>query len=85
MIARHQTQELYSQIELEDLNDFQASEGIGLDMKNSQRYFESRAINEEDTSDRQKASVPQAFSELKGCLGDWERSLTQVRHALSPG
>lgn len=48
-----QAQGYYSQIELDDLKDFQASEGIALDMKNSQRYFESRAINE-DTSSRQK-------------------------------
>jgi len=32
-----------------------------------------------------QVSVPQAFSELKGCLGGWERSLTQVRSALSRG
>jgi len=72
------TQGYYPQIELDDLKDFQASEGISLDMKNSQRYFESRAINVKDPSHRQKVSVPQAFSELRGCLGGWERSLTQL-------
>lgn len=57
LMTRHQTQESYTQIELEDLKDSPASEGIVLDMKNSQRYFESRAIDEEDTSDRQKVPV----------------------------
>jgi len=72
------TQESYSQIELDDLNDSHAYEGIALDMKDSQRYFESRAINKEDASGKQKVSVPQAFSELRGCLGGWERSLTEL-------
>jgi transcription initiation factor TFIIH subunit 1 len=54
LIAPLQAHESYSQIELDDLNDSQASEGVALDMKDSQRYFESRAINEEDTSNRQK-------------------------------
>ncbi|KAF9653830.1 hypothetical protein BDM02DRAFT_3086761 [Thelephora ganbajun] len=63
-----------SQIELDDLKDSQASEGIALDMKNSQRYFESRATSEGDTP--VQVSVPQAFNELESCLGGWERSLT---------
>ena len=32
-----------------------------------------------------QVSVPQAFSELRGCLGGWERSLTQVLPASSGG
>jgi hypothetical protein len=52
-----QTQESYSQIELDDLNDSHAYEGIALDMKDSQRYFESRAINKEDASGKQKVRV----------------------------
>jgi hypothetical protein len=55
LIIQLQTQGYYPQIELDDLKDSPASEGVALDMKNSQRYFESRAINEEDTSNRQKA------------------------------
>jgi len=54
LIDHPQTQGYYSQIELDDLQDTQASEGIALDMKNSQRYFESRAINAEDTPNRKK-------------------------------
>jgi len=57
LIAHPQTQGYYSQIELDDLQDFQASEGIALDMKNSQRYFESRAINAEDMSNRKKVRL----------------------------
>ena len=54
LMIQAQAQGYYPQIELDDLKDSQVSEGIALDMKNSQRYFESRAVNEEDTSDRQK-------------------------------
>lgn len=57
LIAQFQAQGYYSQIELEDLQDSQASEGIALDMKNSQRYFESRAVDEEDTSNKQKVAL----------------------------
>lgn len=57
LMVRLQTQATYSQIELEDLNDSEASEGVALDMKDSQRYFESRAINKGDTSDRQKVPI----------------------------
>jgi len=56
LITPPQAQGYYSQIELEDLQDSQASEGIALDMKNSQRYFESRAISREDTSNRQEVA-----------------------------
>ena len=53
-MVQPQTPEYYSQIEIDDLKDSQASEGIILDMKNSQRYFESRVINEKDPSHRPK-------------------------------
>lgn len=54
LTARPQVPGYYSQIELDDLNDSRASEGIGLDMKNSQRYFESRTIDEKDPLNKQK-------------------------------
>lgn len=54
LIVQPQTQGYYSQIEFDDLKDFYASEGIALDMKDSQRYFESRAIDDNDPSRRQK-------------------------------
>ena len=37
----------YAQLDLEDLHDNQSSIGIVLDMKDSQRYFDGRAIGTE--------------------------------------
>lgn len=74
-MVRPQTQGYYPQIELGDLKDSQASEGISLDMKNSQRYFESRAINDKDSIHRQKVSLSREM------VGLWLRTRSGQRPA----
>ncbi|KAJ8522454.1 hypothetical protein ONZ45_g965 [Pleurotus djamor] len=67
----------YSRISLGDLCDPEASDGITLQMQDSQRYFEGRA--NESTETNEKLDVASMIMESKVNLHNWEAKLGQLK------
>ena len=60
----------------EDLNEDHSHEGIALDMKNRQRYFEGRAGEAKDSSSIDTSDLLQMMG---NGVGDWKSRLVSVR------
>ncbi|KAI0694319.1 hypothetical protein BC835DRAFT_1274633 [Cytidiella melzeri] len=73
----------YSQIDLDDLHDNQASAGITLNMQDRQRYFEGRSgqAGHDAVQVRNPASVDvkSAILEMKDSLGGWSHNFSQLK------
>ncbi|EIW82730.1 hypothetical protein CONPUDRAFT_163808 [Coniophora puteana RWD-64-598 SS2] len=73
----------YRRIELEDLNDFEASSGIVLEMQDRQRYFEGRgsgANGNADGDDPAKAvDIRHVFAEARKSTVDWSSRFSQLK------
>jgi len=69
----------YTQIDIEDLHDPEASAGITLDMQDSRRFFESRMSNDQSSDARQSIDVKATFRAVHDNLQDWERNLAQLK------
>ncbi|KAI0768370.1 hypothetical protein BC629DRAFT_1535963 [Irpex lacteus] len=67
----------YSQIDLEDLHDNQASAGIMLNMQDRQRYFEGRSG--QTGQDAVQVDVKAAIRDMKDSLGGWSHNLSQLK------
>ncbi|KAI0093026.1 hypothetical protein BDY19DRAFT_882431 [Irpex rosettiformis] len=65
----------YTQIDLEDLHDNQASTGITLNMQDRQRYFEGRSGQTGQDAVNAKA----ATREMTDSLGGWSHNLSQLK------
>lgn len=48
---------MYSEIDIEDLHDPESSAGIALEMQDRQRYFEGRAIGQDDDGQEKVAKL----------------------------
>ncbi|KII92831.1 hypothetical protein PLICRDRAFT_89359 [Plicaturopsis crispa FD-325 SS-3] len=71
-------EELYSQIDLDDLHDPEGSAGIILQMQDRQRYFEGRMAGAVDGTSKHDFDSATAIREAKDALGSWQTSLTQL-------
>ncbi|KAI0048258.1 hypothetical protein FA95DRAFT_1517657 [Auriscalpium vulgare] len=71
----------YSQIDLDDLHDPQASAGILLDMQDRQRYFEGRvgAGKSAEEAPRQAVDLTAALAEATQDLQGWSGNLAQLK------
>ncbi|CAL1706845.1 unnamed protein product [Somion occarium] len=68
--------DLYAQLDLEDLHGDEVSPGILLDMQDRRRYFEGRSM---DTSQRAQIDVGAAVQEAKDNVNGWESRLSQLK------
>ncbi|EKM80679.1 hypothetical protein AGABI1DRAFT_119267 [Agaricus bisporus var. burnettii JB137-S8] len=70
----------YAPIELDDLNDSEASAGILLEMKDRQRYFEGRTAGQaEDPEAKNSEDYDAILHELQTNLQSWGVNLTQLK------
>ncbi|KAI0930476.1 hypothetical protein AcW1_009147 [Taiwanofungus camphoratus] len=70
----------YSQLDLEDLHDNQASAGILLDMQDRQRYFEGRTTDSSgELAPNNLVDMKTAMHEIKDSLRDWSGNLSQLK------
>ncbi|KAF4598194.1 TFB1 family protein [Pleurotus pulmonarius] len=67
----------YSQVDLDDLHDPEASNGIVLEMQDRQRYFEGRTNAPEETAE--KLDLKSMILESKANLFNWESKLNQLK------
>ncbi|KAJ3508383.1 hypothetical protein NLJ89_g5788 [Agrocybe chaxingu] len=72
-------EDAYSQIDLEDLHDAEASNGIVLEMQDRQRYFEARMSGGAAESSQPKLDPMAVLQETKANLQNWETRLTQLK------
>ena len=73
---------VYDEIVIEDLNEDHSHEGIALDVKNRQRYFEGRAAEAKDSSSIDTSDLLQMMG---NGVGDWKTRLVSVRSVKSGG
>ncbi|PFH53830.1 hypothetical protein AMATHDRAFT_137016 [Amanita thiersii Skay4041] len=75
---------LYSQIEINDLNDPEASSGIILEMQDRQRYFEARlaSMAAEQAAAKKALDLKSILQEAKGNLHNWDHVLKSPSHQL---
>ncbi|KAF5351862.1 hypothetical protein D9756_007575 [Leucocoprinus leucothites] len=71
----------YSQIDIDDLHDAEASAGILLEMKDRQRYFEGRMASQaaEDAAANKGLDYKAILGETKLSLQKWDANLTQLK------
>ncbi|KAF9568021.1 hypothetical protein CPC08DRAFT_655518 [Agrocybe pediades] len=72
-------EEAYSQIEIEDLRDPEASDGILLEMQDRQRYFEGRMTNGNQDPSQPKLDPVAVMQAAKASLVDWDTRLSQLK------
>ncbi|KAF5380343.1 hypothetical protein D9615_004564 [Tricholomella constricta] len=78
--------DVYTQIEIDDLRDPEASTGIVLEMQDHQRYFEGRMSNGSAADAAAKdLDMPAVIREAKGNVEGWERNLMQLKQERKPG
>ncbi|KAL5507412.1 TFB1 [Sanghuangporus vaninii] len=71
---------LYSQIDLEDLHDSQSLDGIILEMKDRDRYFDGRTGGASAGADGDtRPDLRSILPETRGQLDDWTSSLSNLR------
>ncbi|KDR75194.1 hypothetical protein GALMADRAFT_249153 [Galerina marginata CBS 339.88] len=75
----------YSQIDIDDLHDPEASSGIILEMQDRQRYFEGRMTNSMRDSSQPKFDSAMLLREAKSSLANWDTRLTQLKIERKPG
>lgn len=73
--------EVFSQIEIEDLQDEESSGGIVLEMTDRQRYFEGGVAGSANNgaAKGQQLDPRTIIWEARNSLGDWESTLSGVR------
>ncbi|KAH9858787.1 hypothetical protein C2E23DRAFT_909621 [Lenzites betulinus] len=70
----------YTQLDLEDLHDNEASAGILLDMQDRQRYFDGRANTTNDGSSAGlKVDFRDALQRAKSDMAGWSTALSQLK------
>ncbi|KAG6833537.1 hypothetical protein H0H87_005188 [Tephrocybe sp. NHM501043] len=77
----------YSQIELDDLRDSEASTGIVLEMQDRQRYFEGRSTSKTggDQAAEKLMDVPLVFREARANVNDWKQGLSELKQDKKAG
>jgi transcription initiation factor TFIIH subunit 1 len=75
---RRKTNSDYTQIELDDLYDSANSVGILLDMKDSQRYFESRSKKVEEENGQHRQDTMSFICDTRIHLANWSSNLTKL-------
>ncbi|PPR05823.1 hypothetical protein CVT26_010103 [Gymnopilus dilepis] len=78
-------EDAYSQIEIEDLQDSEASSGIILEMQDRQRYFEGRMANGGQDPSQPKLDPALLLEEMRNGLANWESHLSQLKIERKPG
>ncbi|KAF8070610.1 hypothetical protein FPV67DRAFT_1561376 [Lyophyllum atratum] len=78
-------EDAYAQIELDDLNDPEASTGIVLEMQERQRYFEGRMSNSAADAAIKNLDIPAVINEAQGNVKGWETNLMQLKQERKPG
>lgn len=73
-------EDIYGQIDLDDLHDPEASTGIILDMQDRQRYFDGRMSNSSTANGAAKdLNISAIIHGIRDSLREWDKDLTELK------
>ncbi|KAK2464236.1 hypothetical protein APHAL10511_003693 [Amanita phalloides] len=80
-------EEIYAQMEIDDLNDVETSAGIILEMQDRQRYFEARmaTVAENEAGTKKALDLKDMLRDAKANIQDWSSGLQQLKIERKPG
>ncbi|KAH9485121.1 General transcription and DNA repair factor IIH subunit tfb1 [Psilocybe cubensis] len=72
-------EDIYSQIDIDDLHDPEATNGIILEMQDRQRYFEARMSEANQDGSLQKLDPAFVLAKARASVDQWDVKLTQLK------